>query len=61
MGEARSTEKKLEADMERDRLLIGSKQVSGLNKMNIKIALPTIGAFTEKPKWTAPSGGLLAT
>jgi len=61
MADARSTEKQLEADMERDRLLIDSKKVSGLSNMDIKIALPTIGAFAEKPKWTAPSGGLLAT
>lgn len=59
MLDARSQEKQLKAVMERDRLALEGSKISGLTTMDFKTALPTIGAFTDKPTWEMPNTGLL--
>lgn len=55
ISSARAKEKEIEALMERDRLNIESQKVKDLNKMNLKIALPTVSGFTgRRPDWQAP-------
>ena len=59
MQDSRTAQKQIDAAMERDRLYIDSKKVRGLSGLDLKIALPSIGEFAEKPKWQPPKGGLL--
>jgi len=50
----RAKQKELEAAMERDKLNIQSQKVSGLDAMKLKVALPSIGNFTDTPTWQSP-------
>lgn len=59
ISESRSRGREIEAAMERDRLNILAGKVRGLNTVDLKVALPTISAFAERPKWTMPESGLL--
>ena len=59
ISDNRAADKELKSAMERDQLYIQSKKVSGLSMLELKTALPSIGAFTETPKWQMPGGGLI--
>jgi hypothetical protein len=59
MAEAKARKDELEAAMERDKLYIASKKTN-LSGVNTRSVLPSISAFTERPKWEMPQAGLLA-
>jgi hypothetical protein len=51
ISEKRNRQAELEAQMERDRLLIESRKIHGLQGLNTGAAIPTISGFLERPKW----------
>lgn len=59
MLESRSTDKYIEALMERDRLNREALQVKGLDTLQIRMPLPSIAKFTERPSWRFPENGLI--
>jgi hypothetical protein len=60
MAESRSVDKEIDALMERDRLNLASKEISGLEEMDLKVVLPSVGTFMERPEWEMPEAGLIA-
>jgi hypothetical protein len=58
MLEGREREKELDFLMERDRLNREAEQIS-LAGMENDFRMPSVGEFTERPKWQMEDAGLL--
>jgi hypothetical protein len=56
MLESRTSEKEIAALMERDKLNRDALKIKGLTEIDMKVALPSIAGFTEKPRWQMPQG-----
>jgi len=60
IAENRAADKELDALMKRDKLNYANQEISGLTAIELKTTLPSVGVFTEKPKWQMPDAGLIS-
>jgi hypothetical protein len=59
MLESKGTDKYIESLMERDRLNRDALVVKGLDTLQLRMPLPSIAKFTERPAWQIPESGLI--